>query len=619
MIFTVILTVNQLTYAQDPGTMGSETPASSTYDLGNQNWTPPSLGVPVDVKGVVHYPSGLSGGNYPVLLFLHGKHRTCYSNAGGLTNNWPCMASETEIPSYLGYDYLGEFMASHGYIVISISGNGINGNDDNSQDFGMQARAEIMQHHLDLWNTWNTSASGPFGGQFVGKLDMQNIGTMGHSRGGEGAALHYSLNQQQGAPYGIKAILQVAPTNAFRATLQNVDLGVILGYCDGDLPTLQGVQYYDDARYANVDNEGALHTVLMMGANHNYYNYNWTPGGWDGGSDDWEIIDANQTDSHCGTSSSSNQRLTPAEQRAATITYAAAFYRRYLGSETQFAPILEVDEIQPPSSSGLTSSDVLVSYHPPTEQRLEINTTESEDHLTTNSHGESVSGNGLTTENICGATQAEHYCLNVEGGQEPHNDNVLGNALGLSQLEIAWDGNSDNYENTIALPFRDLSQFSALQFRVGWNFVSGSYLAGQDFSIELEDGSGAMHAEKISDYSGALYNPPGDLAQYMPKLVHNTVKIPVSAYSGLDLTDIEVVRFKFDQTATGAILMSDLILVSVVLAFNLSNEPETIMSPTVVSVSSPAVSMTKRVFSSVSVRIICSKLLPPTTCPKPLP
>ena len=54
-------------------------------------------------------------------------------------------------------------------------------------------------------------------------------------------------------------------------------LAVLLPYCDGDVADLQGVHFYDDARY-NVPGDSAFkHTILVMGANHNFYNTIWTP------------------------------------------------------------------------------------------------------------------------------------------------------------------------------------------------------------------------------------------------------------------------------------------------------------------------------------------------------
>jgi hypothetical protein len=57
--------------------------------------------------------------------------------------------------------------------------------------------------------------------------------------------------------------------------------------------------------------------------------------------------------------------------------------------------------------------------------------------------------------------------------------------------------------------------------------------------------------------SGALFYPPGTLI-HVPKVFLNTVRVPLSRFSGIDFTDIASVRINFDQTASGALLISDL-------------------------------------------------------------
>ena len=51
----------------------------------------------------------------------------------------------------------------------------------------------------------------------------------------------------------------------------------ILPGCDGDVSDLQGQMYVDGTR--GVSRGTALHSaVYMVGANHNYFNSEWTPG-----------------------------------------------------------------------------------------------------------------------------------------------------------------------------------------------------------------------------------------------------------------------------------------------------------------------------------------------------
>jgi hypothetical protein len=70
--------------------------------------------------------------------------------------------------------------------VVSISANGINGQDYAADDGGAAARSILIRHHLTLWNKWNIDGGNPWSSRFHNKLDMMNVILVGHSRGDEG-------------------------------------------------------------------------------------------------------------------------------------------------------------------------------------------------------------------------------------------------------------------------------------------------------------------------------------------------------------------------------------------------------------------------------------------------
>lgn len=550
--------------AQDPGDPGPMAFTKQYYDFGDLAFDPPTFPVNVEVRGSVHHPTDMSGGPFPVVVILHGRHSTCYSG-GSSALAWPCTGSYSPIDSYEGYDYLAEHLASWGYIVISVSANAISATDNSTADYGMQARGELVQYHLDLWNDWNTIGGAPFGSDFIGKLDLSNVGTMGHSRGGEGVVEHAIYNEEVGSPYGVNAVLTLAPVDFNRPNITGIAQLNVAPYCDGDVSDLQGVHFYDDVRYLDIDDTTPKYNIVMLGANHNFFNTTWTPGGWPAGTaDDWGYVDGGQNDSQCGTSNPSNARYIASRQRNALKAYASAFFRLHLGGETAFAPILEVDDINPPASSTMTVEEIYVSYHPPVNKRVELNRLDLETTEVTNSLGEAVAQSGLVTYDICGDDWGEQYCIGAGAGaaQEPHNKNGGVAMLGLSQCQLQWDSADDWYENDLPYYLYDLSQFEAVQFRASNNFdltPAGTHL---DFRVELEDGSAATASLLVSAYSDAMYFPPGNWGTTLPRTMHNTIKIPLADFSGVDITDIRKIRFTFNETAAGTILISDLLLSS---------------------------------------------------------
>jgi hypothetical protein len=84
----------------------------------------------------------------------------------------------------------------------------------------------------------------------------------------------------------------------------------------------------------------------------------------------------------------------------------------------------------------------------------------------------------------------------------------------------------------------------------------------QDFSVTLTDASGNSAVAVVSGSSAALYFPPGrsmPLSWAIPKLIHNGIRIPLTQFEGIDLTNLQSVQFSFDQQPQGALLISDIL------------------------------------------------------------
>lgn len=542
----------------DPGLIGPHAVIKAQYNLGDLAYDPPSFPVNVEVRGSVHYPADLVNGPYPVLMYLHGRHSTCFTTAspGSTDLAWPCAAGDEPITSYEGYDYSASQMASHGYIVISISANAINATDNSTADYGMAARGELMQHHFDLWNIWNTVSTPPFDSLFIGSLDLQRIGTMGHSRGGEGAVRNALLNASLGSPYGIKAVLTLAPVDFGRYIMNDIPLLNISPYCDGDVSDLQGVHFYDDSRYNLLTDTAPKHNLLVLGANHNFFNTVWTPGLYPaGGSDDWDDIYGSGT-SFCGTAASDSKRLTPTEQQSVYLAYASAFFRRYVGGDTTFAPILEVDDLIPPASVLSDSTQLFMSYHAPIAKRVDFNRTLTEGSETTNELSGLVSANSLVKFDVCADDAGEIDCsVSSFSDKEPHSGS--GSTLGMPQLGLRWDATTDWYQNEIPVAYQDVSMYKDLQFRVGIDFSEATSGDDIDFTVQIFDATGNMANEIVSNHTNAIFYPPGDHILELPKVMFNTVKIPLLAFDSLDLTQIQTIKFLFDQGTPSSILVTD--------------------------------------------------------------
>ena len=155
-----------------------------TYDLGDTVLANPVIGGTNELRGVVHYPSDLASGPYPLVLMLHGRHATCFDPEV----SWPCLTKE--IPSFRGYDYLGEHLASRGFVVVSVGSNGVNTYDAEG-DFGMAARAHVIRENLALFRSGSYgSTPSPIPGALRSAVNLSRVALVGHSRGGEGVVTY---------------------------------------------------------------------------------------------------------------------------------------------------------------------------------------------------------------------------------------------------------------------------------------------------------------------------------------------------------------------------------------------------------------------------------------------
>ncbi|MBA3311252.1 MAG: hypothetical protein H0U28_14575 [Nocardioidaceae bacterium] len=260
----------------------------------------------------------------PLVVFLHGRHSDCYAAETPVDTNrydWPCRSRgraassasdgrvSEPIPSHLGYDYAQRLLASQGYVTVSIAANGINAQDHRLEDGGAAARATLVRRHLDRWVEWTTN------GRY--QADMRNVILVGHSRGGEGVD-RASIDIPLSAPYRITGQVLIAPTDFGFQTAPYIPTVTVLPYCDGDVSDLQGQRYTDLGRDLTDDDTALRSSVLVMGANHNFFNTEWTPGIAVAPSfDDW----GGDPGATCGRRTEA--RLSAAEQRRAAKTYLA--------------------------------------------------------------------------------------------------------------------------------------------------------------------------------------------------------------------------------------------------------------------------------------------------------
>ena len=262
------------------------------------------------INGRVWYPQG--DGPFPLVLIVHGNHNM----------------KDFSDP---GYAYLGQHLASRGFILVSVDENFINGNLRGEND----GRGWLLLEHLKRWRVWNDSSGSPF----YHKVDMGNIALMGHSRGGEAVAVAAAFNRLTHYPddatikfdynFGIRSIVAIAPVDgqyqpAGKPTpVENVNYLVFHGSHDGDVSAFSGLRQYQRIRFTD-GKPWFKAAVYMYRANHGQWNTVW--GNKDNGprSGRWLAL---------------NALISPEEQRQFSKLYIGAFLEATLRGRKEYLPM----------------------------------------------------------------------------------------------------------------------------------------------------------------------------------------------------------------------------------------------------------------------------------------
>ena len=327
----------------DPGDPGTHAITSDDYQLAPVKL--PDIKKLSEMVGHVVAPVDASSTS-PLVLFLHGRHEPCYTPDDGPgapspadAKVWSCPAGDKPVPSYLGYDYVQRVLASQGYVTVSISANAINALDFRASDGGADARAALIRDHLRAWVGF--VADGTY------SADLSNVVLVGHSRGGEGVN-RASLDLPRDEGYQISGQVLIGPTDFGFQAAPATPTVTLLPYCDGDVSDLQGQNFTDDGRDITADPTAdlAFHSsVLVMGADHNFFNSEWTPGRSVAPSfDDW----GGPKTGTCGKQNP--ERLSAAGQRKVGRAYIAGAVHLFADGDDSVLPMFDGSPVSVPSA-----------------------------------------------------------------------------------------------------------------------------------------------------------------------------------------------------------------------------------------------------------------------------
>lgn len=208
--------------------------------------------MPYEIRGTISMPK--IEGKLPLVFMIHGSHDN----------------ENTGVRFDTGFKYIADYLAENGYIAITLDVQNAyvwkyGDNDDNEKV------TAIVDMHLKKLKEANDGKNNKYEIDLKDKIDFENIGLIGHSRGGEtifNIADNFKKEGQE-----IKSLIAVAPTAiVLDKSYLNTDVntGIVVPEYDGDVIDLSGIEIFDIL--TSKERKNLVQLTYLEKANHNYFN-----------------------------------------------------------------------------------------------------------------------------------------------------------------------------------------------------------------------------------------------------------------------------------------------------------------------------------------------------------
>lgn len=486
------------------------------------------------LNGRVWFPEG--PGPFPLVLIVHGNHAM----------------KDFSDP---GYKYLGTLLASRGFIAVSVDENFLNHKFWGEND----ARAFILLEHLKLWKEWNQTE----GHLFESKVDMDRIGLIGHSRGGESVAHAAVFNKLSRYPdnanvtlgydFAIRSVIAISPCDGqykpagHPTTLENMNYLIIQGGHDADVTTFMGIKQFKRVCFTD-DNFWFKSAIYVYRANHNRFNTAWGPVDADF-PDSWFINEKPIMDAE--------------KQRQVAKVIISAFLEATLNGRDEYLPVFK-DVL---CASHWLPEDIYVNQYQDSNFKVISDFEEDFDVTTTTIPGGELLGENLTTWKETdvpfrtkGSGTQENSVVVLEWDDE-NDDGDDPNSIGIGSYHITLD--PDATRNL------KIDKDSKLILSIGAEKPDQD--EPLDLTIELVDSDGNRAALPLSSLGPVHPALTVRLAKWKfleKKLIEDfserllqTYEIPIQKFIEdtplFEPSRLESIRLLFDRSPKGAIMLDD--------------------------------------------------------------
>ena len=496
---------------------------SMEYTIGSGSYT--TVGgreMPYQLRGVMAVPSG--EGTHPLVLILHGAHE-----------------EEDESKRFdTGFGYLVKALVDEGFVAVSIDVampymQRYGGNDDY-----IEKMAAIVNGHME--GLMAANAGEPlFPSDLTGKIDMQKVGMLGHSR--SGAAIFQLASEQIGKGIGVNALLSLAPAADLWVEFpENIPVAFLVPQYDGDVVQLDGIYLYD---YMGGKVSGDHSATVLMGANHNFFNRNLT-----------------RDDSIADEVKDAYPALTREEQETYLADFAHAFFASTLDGR---------------SGMDFYAMDADISAMFGRDVNRQVRLKGTTDLIDAASAG-GFAAVGAQVRHVSDSVffQQDEVLLNtvttsilqtiVDGTRDKEAD-IEYVAFDRDLIRIEWEREGASVSVTPAIS--DFSQKKAMTLSLVVDAASELNRPGAPLplTVTLRDAAGNEIGVAAAPDQNALRRYPGEVrktqltddfavAYYEPTTPLGMWVIPLSLFEGMDTSSVQSMELSFGESGSGALYLA---------------------------------------------------------------
>lgn len=484
---------------------------SNKFSLGTSEIVIRGKTIPFKIEGIISAPKEIKE-KAPVVLIFHGQH-------GDGENDFED-----------GFKYLTEDLAKNGIIGVSID-TSVNYTFKYGEPVENERITYLTQAYIKAFQDANEGNKNGFGVYLKDKVDLNNIGLIGHSVAGSGV-FKIAQDQIQKEFKGIKGIISLTPAyNSPIEKFPDIPTTIIVSEYDGDV-----IHSGDDIFHAislDKNRKSPLGLTYLVGGNHNAYN---------------SVLGEKEFSAPRDTDGTYPEKLCKEEHRDFFSNYAVDYMKSIFDFDDSESPIF--------SKKGLPYK----MYGYQTLNKVKYNGSLD---LFNQKSFKDIDSSDVDTKEVVESERLDKDTAKLFSNISSSED--------VDLLQVDWKSKEAKIE--LPLSNKNLKDYSALKFR--WALNSPSELNSKDKKVSVKlslidskgkESSVIMDNDKVSAikyFEGKAVRDEyveGKFMEFWSRYtpVSDTI-IPIEKFKNIDLSNVKGIKFEFENPDTGSIMLNKIV------------------------------------------------------------